>query len=203
MIYETAVVVRAEATEDALAKIKSNVNEVITAGKGEIILEDDWGVKSFAQPTEKGATKGRYLYVMYKSEDGAINAELERRYRISEDVIKFIVIKLGRDEDQKKITDAYANPNSSKTADEGKSRLDLEKEKKLFAKRKSCWFSAKKVEPDWKDPSTYSWLVNEFGKISPARITGLRPKYQRSATTAVKRARAMGLISYMSGRTVR
>ncbi len=202
MIYETAVVVRAEAGEEELAKIKASVKDVISSSKAEVIIEDDWGVKSFAQPTEKGVQKGRYVYFMYKAETGELNSELERRYRISEDVIKFIVLKLGRDEELKKIQENYRNPNS-KSADEGKSRLDLEKEKKLFAKRKSCWFSAKKVEPDWKDPSTYSWLVNEFGKISPARITGLRPKYQRSATTAVKRARAMGLISYMSGRTIR
>jgi ribosomal protein S18 len=73
----------------------------------------------------------------------------------------------------------------------------------MFSKRKSCYFSAKKTQPDWKDPSTYSWLVNEFGKISPARVTGLRPKYQRMATSAIKRGRCMGLISYMSNNVAR
>ena len=74
---------------------------------------------------------------------------------------------------------------------------------KMFSKRKSCWFSEKKTTPDWKDPSSYAWLVNEFGKISPARVTGLRPKYQRMATSAIKRGRCMGLISYMSNHVAR
>ena len=201
MIYETAVVLRAQATESSIESTKKFIKEVIKANKGEVLIEDDWGLKSFAQTTEKGAQNGRYVYFMYK-DDGKANAELERRYGITEDIIKFIVIKLGKDEELEKIKGAYRNPNS-KPAEDGKGRFDAEKEKKLFAKRKSCWFSAKKTEPDWKDPSTYSWLVNEFGKISPARITGLRPKYQRSATTAIKRGRTMGMISYMSARILK
>jgi small subunit ribosomal protein S6 len=201
MIYETAVVVRPEATDKAVESVKSNIKDVISQAGGNIIVEDDWGMKTFAQPTEKGTQNGRYVYFMYQA-DGNSNTELERRYRISEDVLKFIVVKLGADRDLETIKKNYRNPNS-KPADDGKGKFDAEKEKKLFAKRKSCWFSAKKVSPDWKDPSTYSWLVNEFGKISPARVTGLRPKFQRSATTAIKRGRAMGLISYMSNRTLR
>jgi len=59
-----------------------------------------------------------------------------------------------------------------------------------------------KTNPD-ASISSYSWLVNEFGKISPARVTGLRPKFQRMSTTAIKRGRCMGLISYMSSETAR
>lgn len=80
---------------------------------------------------------------------------------------------------------------------------DVDKDRKMFAKKKSDWFIAKKTSPDWKDPSTYSWLVNEFGKISPARVTGLTPKNHRLAVAAIKRGRAMGLISYLSSHTAR
>lgn len=80
---------------------------------------------------------------------------------------------------------------------------DVDKDRKMFAKKKSDWFIAKKTTPDWKDPSTYSWLVNEFGKISPARVTGLTPKNHRLAVAAIKRGRAMGLISYLSNHVAR
>ena len=80
---------------------------------------------------------------------------------------------------------------------------DVDKDRKMFAKKKSDWFIAKKTTPDWKDPSTYSWLVNEFGKISPARVTGLTPRNHRLAVAAIKRGRAMGLISYLSSHTAR
>tara|TARA_Y100000768_G_C23991463_1_gene693960 strand:- start:2794 stop:3369 length:576 start_codon:yes stop_codon:yes gene_type:complete len=191
-------VLRTEANEQVQTTLAQAVKDAVASVNGEVLVEDSWGVKSFAQPTQNGTRKGQYFYVMYKS-DGTSNQEIERRMRISEDALKFMVVNLGLDRDQEAIVKAYKNPNH----DSGESGMDTEKEKKIFSKRKSCWFSAKKTSPDWKDPSTYSWLVNEFGKISPARVTGLRPKYQRMATTAIKRGRCMGLISYMSNQTAR
>ena len=197
MIYESAFVLRQDASEEAIKKITDLVASTIKDYDGEVLVNDNWGVKQFAQPTEKGETRGNYFYVMYKA-NNTCNTELERRFRISEDCLKFIFINLGVDADQEAIVKAYKNPTLS-----SESQGDVEKEKKMFAKRKSCYFSAKKTAPDWKDPSSYSWLVNEFGKISPARVTGLRPKFQRSATTAIKRGRCMGLISYMSNHVAR
>lgn len=198
MIYESAYVLRPEANEETAKKVAAFVTETIKSFDGEVLVEDNWGVKTFAQPTTHGVTKGQYIYVMYKANTD-VNTELERRFKISEDVLKFVFIKLGIDASQEEIVKAYKNPNHNS----GETSFDAEKEKKMFSKRRSCYFSAKKTSPDWKDPSTYSWLVNEFGKISPARVTGLRPKFQRAATTAIKRGRCMGLISYMSNRTAR
>lgn len=199
MIYETAYVVRTEATEDALKKLSDMVKETITQEGGEVLVEDNWGVRTFAQPTSAGVDKGTYVYFMYRA-NGKANEEMERRFRISEDTLKFVFVRLGEEEKQEEIVKAYKNPKHSVDAEGG---FDAEKEKKMFQKRKSCYFSAKKTQPDWKDPSTYKWLVNEFGKISPGRVTGLRPKYQRMATTAIKRGRCMGLISYMSNNVAR
>lgn len=199
MIYETAYSLRPEATEEAIQKVAAIVKEVVAEVKGEVLLEDHWGIKTYAQPTSKGNTKGNYFYFMYKGH-AQVNNEIERRFNINEDVEKFIFVRLGEDKDQESIVKGYTNPNLAGRDEAGR---DAEKEKKMFQKRKSCYFSAKKTSPDWKDPSSYAWLVNEFGKISPARVTGLRPKFQRMATTAIKRGRCMGLISYMSHHTAR
>ncbi len=198
MIYESAYVLRTDASEEAAKKLAEIVKETITNFNGEVLLEDKWGVKTFAQPTSNGIARGQYFYVMYKA-DSKANTELQRRFRISEDVLKFTFIHLGDEAGQEETVKAYKNPNHNVS----EMTFDAEKEKKMFSKRKSCYFSAKKTEPNWKDPSTYSWLVNEFGKISPARVTGLRPKYQRMATSAIKRGRCMGLISYMSNRVAK
>lgn len=198
MIYEAAYVLRTEATEEAIKAMTDLVAETVKSFNGEVLVTDNWGVKTFAQPTSKGVTKGNYFYLIYKA-DTTCNLELERRFKISEDVLKFMFVNLGVDADQEAAVKAYKKPGTSEVA-EG---VDPEKEKKMFQKRKSCYFSAKKTSPDWKDPASYAWLVNEFGKISPARVTGLRPKFQRMATTAIKRGRCMGLISYMSNQTVR
>ena len=200
MIYELAYVLRTDATEDAIAKMAKLVEETVKSFNGEVLVSDNWGIKSFAQATSKNVKKGNYFYVLYKA-DTNVNTELERRFKISEDVLKFLFVKLGTDAEQEALVKAYKSPNQATSTAEG--GVDPEKEKKMFQKRKSCYFSAKKTEPDWKDPSSYAWLVNEFGKISPARVTGLRPKYQRMATSAIKRGRCIGLISYMSSQTAR
>lgn len=199
MIYELAYVLRTDATEEAIKKISDSLKEAITTAKGEILVDDAWGVKTFAQATKSGASKGNYFYVMYQS-DTSVNTELERRLKINEDALKYMVVRLGQDSEKEALTKAYQNPNHVNNNEGG---IDSDKEKKMFQKRKSCYFSAKKTQPDWKNPSSYAWLVNEFGKISPARVTGLRPKFQRMANTAIKRGRCMGMISYMSNHTLR
>ena len=198
MIYEVALAIKPETNEENLSKIKEIVNATVATVSGEILVNDDWGVKNFAQPLDNKYSRGRYLYFMYKA-DTTINSELERRFRINEDIIRFITVRLGPDEEQETILKNYNNPNNQTVM--GDKDEDMEKDRRTFSKKRSCWFSANKTEPDWKNPRTYSWLVNEFGKISPARVTGLRPYYQRMATSAIKRGRCMGLISFLSNRT--
>ncbi len=207
MIYETAFVVRPDASEEAVASIKTGLTESFKQFGAEVLVNDSWGVKTFAQPAESGLKKGAYHYFMYKGK-GDLNAEIERRYRINENMVRFIIIKLGEDKHQEEIVKGYTNPNNAKVDqaemdEEGGFGGGEDKDKKMHSKRKSCWFSAKKTSPDWKDPKSYGWLVNEFGKISPARMTGLTPTFQRRANESIKRGRNMLLISYQSNETAR
>lgn len=201
MIYETAFVVRPDASEEVVASIKTALTETFKQFGAEVLVNDSWGVKTFAQPTESGLKKGAYHYFMYKA-DGKVNAEIERKFGINENLVRYLIIKLGEDKHQDNIVKAYKNPNHTQAANVDDEFGD-DKDKKMHSKRKSCWFSAKKTSPDWKDPKSYSWLVNEFGKISPARITGLTPTFQRRANEAIKRGRNMLLISYQSNEVAR
>lgn len=201
MIYETAFVVRPDASEEVVASIKTALTETFKEFGAEVLVNDSWGVKTFAQSTESGLKKGAYHYLMYKA-DGKVNAEIERKFGINENLVRYLIIKLGEDKHQDKIVKAYKNPNHTQAANVDDEFGD-DKDKKMHSKRKSCWFSAKKSSPDWKDPKSYSWLVNEFGKISPARITGLTPTFQRRANEAIKRGRNMLLISYQSNEVAR
>ena len=205
MIYETAFVVRPDASEEVVNSIKATLGEAFKEFGAEVLVTDSWGVKTFAQPAESGLKKGAYHYFMYKGA-GNLNKEIERRLGIQENLVRYLIIRLGEDKHQADIVKNYKNPNHSQVTgdvdDEGGFGGE-DKDKKMHSKRKSCWFSAKKTSPDWKDPKSYSWLVNEFGKISPARITGLTPTFQRRANEAIKRGRNMLLISYQSNETAR
>lgn len=51
---------------------------------------------------------------------------------------------------------------------------------------------------DYKDPEFLKQFVNEQGKILPRRITGNSLKYQRKVATAVKRARHLAMLPYVT-----
>ena len=65
--------------------------------------------------------------------------------------------------------------------------------------RKSCRFCGEKVEHiDYKDVDRIGRYVTERGKILPSRLTGTCAKHQRALTRAIKRARFMALLPYVS-----
>lgn len=199
MIYELSLVAKSELSDEQIAALKGLVSSVLEENKGEVLVSDDWGRLTFAQPTSAGITTGRYLYFIFKVDNAANNTELIRRFRINEGVLKHMIFSLGSNEEQEELIKAYKTPyskayNGSLVEEEESAG----KEKKKFARSKSCWFQAKQIKANWKDPKTYSWVVNEFGKISPARVTGISRKHQRFVTTAVKQARNIGLLSHVS-----
>ena len=51
---------------------------------------------------------------------------------------------------------------------------------------------------DYKDPDFLKQFVNEQGKILPRRITGNSLKYQKKVATAVKRARHLALLPFVT-----
>ncbi|GHU50796.1 30S ribosomal protein S18 [Clostridia bacterium] len=64
-------------------------------------------------------------------------------------------------------------------------------------KKRVCAFCADKIiNIDYKDMSKLRRLVSERGKILPRRITGSCAKHQRALTSAIKRARHIGLMAY-------
>ena len=67
------------------------------------------------------------------------------------------------------------------------------------AKKKVCQFCAEKIEHiDYKDTARLRKYVSERSKILPRRITGTCAKHQRQVTIAVKRARQIALLPYVS-----
>jgi len=204
MIYELCCLVNPEASEAELTKVNEIINSSVKDFSGELVLEDNWGVKTLAQPTSSGKTKANYQYFIYKAENADLNKEILRRLKISDYVMKYGVFSLGDDDQTADILKNFKTPFSKKFNGSITDSDDEDSEggKKRFSRGKSCWFTARQLKSDWKDPQTYSWLVNEFGKILPARVSGVSRKHQRYVTTAIKRARNLGVLSHISNRTL-
>lgn len=68
-----------------------------------------------------------------------------------------------------------------------------------YRRRKVCSFCVDRVDAiDFKDDRKISRYITDRGKIVPRRISGLCAKHQRQLTTAIKRARHLGLLPFTS-----
>ncbi|NMM50584.1 30S ribosomal protein S18 [Marinigracilibium pacificum] len=66
-------------------------------------------------------------------------------------------------------------------------------------RKKYCRFRKHGIKyVDYKDANFLLKFVNEQGKILPRRITGTSAKYQKKVSQAVKRARHLALLPYVT-----
>jgi small subunit ribosomal protein S18 len=67
-------------------------------------------------------------------------------------------------------------------------------------RRKSCYFCKEKIaEVDYKNYNQLRRYISEKGKIRSRRITGACRRHQEQIAVAVKRAREMALLPYVTG----
>ena len=71
--------------------------------------------------------------------------------------------------------------------------------KQYFRRKKVCRFCVEKIDDiNYKDVKLIGPFVPERGKILPRRISGTCAKHQRKLQTAIKRARQIALIPYVT-----
>ena len=75
------------------------------------------------------------------------------------------------------------------------SPVDIDKRRK----EKYCRFKKMGIKYiDYKDPEFLMRFLNDQGKILPRRITGNSLKFQKKVAQAIKRARHLGLLPFVS-----
>jgi small subunit ribosomal protein S6 len=78
-------------TEEQIAEKIAFIKETIEKNGGEIAACEDIGMKRLAYKVQKH-DRG-YYFVVYFQAPTALNKELERIFRITEDIIRFIIVK--------------------------------------------------------------------------------------------------------------
>jgi small subunit ribosomal protein S18 len=69
----------------------------------------------------------------------------------------------------------------------------------FFRRRRVCKFCVEKIDfISYKDVKTLTPFIPERGKIQPRRISGTCAKHQRALQNAIKRARQLALIPYVT-----
>ena len=96
--YEVMYIVDPETPADRLTKLNTAVGNLIEKEGGKVIRMDDGGRRTLAYPIKK-KTEG--FYILFEIEGtGQEIAELERRMRVNDMIIRYITVRV--DEDRKK-----------------------------------------------------------------------------------------------------
>ena len=89
--YETMFIVKPTLTEEETQAQIENIKAIIAKNGGEIVACDDMGSKQLAYEIDK-QKRGYYYVVYFRGEPNGL-AEIERNYRINENIMRFIFIK--------------------------------------------------------------------------------------------------------------
>jgi small subunit ribosomal protein S6 len=89
--YENLVIVKPTLTEEEIKNTIAAVEEVITSNGGEISARDAMGIRKLAYPIAKN--ERGFFYVIYYTIEPATISEIERRFRINEELLRFVTIK--------------------------------------------------------------------------------------------------------------
>ena len=69
----------------------------------------------------------------------------------------------------------------------------------FFRRRRVCKFCVEKIDYiNYKDVKILAPFIPERGKIQPRRISGTCATHQRALQTAIKRARQLALVPYVT-----
>lgn len=102
--YEVMFIVRPDLEEADLDKLVEGFSAVVTNGGGEVKQVEKLGRRRLAYIVRK-FQDGLYV-LLHISADGPLVAELERRLRVTEQVIKFITVRT--DEENKRLAKVKA-----------------------------------------------------------------------------------------------
>lgn len=89
--YENLVIVKPTLTAEEIQSNISAIEEVITSNGGEIEVTDSMGMRKLAYPINKN--ERGYFHVIYYTVAPSAITEIERRFRINEELLRFVTIK--------------------------------------------------------------------------------------------------------------
>ncbi len=88
--YETMFIVKPGLTPEEADQVAEEVSALISSN-GEVISLDKWGKRKFAYEIEH-LTEG-YYYVIQFNAQGSFIAELERRLKLNDNVLRHLIVR--------------------------------------------------------------------------------------------------------------
>jgi small subunit ribosomal protein S6 len=114
--YELMLVLRPDAPDERASAVIDRTTRYVVAEGGQIVKVAPWGRRRLAYPIER-YREGSYHIIVFEAPAEAI-AELERSLQITEDVLRYLVVRTYRPVRARRDADAGSG-------DEGESELPL------------------------------------------------------------------------------
>jgi small subunit ribosomal protein S6 len=92
--YETVFIATPVLSENQMKEAVLKFKKVITDSSGEIVHEENWGLKKLAYPIQKKST-GFYYLIEFKG-PGELVEKLEVQYRRDERIIRFLTFRMDK-----------------------------------------------------------------------------------------------------------
>ena len=92
--YETVFIATPVLSEAQMKETVKKIKSVITDHGGEIVHEENWGLRKLAYPIQKKST-GFYYLIEFRAEGGLIE-KLETEYRRDERIIRFLTFRMDK-----------------------------------------------------------------------------------------------------------
>ena len=92
--YETVFIATPVLSETQMKEAVAKYTQLIKDNGGEVVYEEDWGLKQFAYPIQH-KTSGFYYLIEFKSEPDFV-ANLETQYHRDERIIRFLTVALDK-----------------------------------------------------------------------------------------------------------
>ena len=89
--YELALVVNAKIEDDAREAVVEKAKEYVTRFGGTVPEVEEWGKKRLAYEIQK-MREGYYYFIQFEA-DATCPIELEKRVRIMDNVLRYLVVK--------------------------------------------------------------------------------------------------------------
>lgn len=92
--YETVFIITPVLSDPQMKETVMKFKNLIKDNRGEIVYEEEWGLRKLAYPIQKKTT-GFYALIEFKA-DPAFISKLETEYRRDERIIRFLTVKLDK-----------------------------------------------------------------------------------------------------------
>ena len=121
--YETVVIFRPDLDDAVTKEYVDKLEAVIVENTGTMLIKDEWGKRKLAY-TISNHQKGHYVLYNFLGQASGV-AEIERRIRINDNIIRFMTVKLEENVD---IPSKIANAAEERKKRQEEARVRAEQE---------------------------------------------------------------------------